>query len=330
MLVLVLVFTLLLVGSIATFLRRAVIDSTIVANRDALSRAEALCRGGVRLALALLLEDRVRELNSGLRVESRNDVWARLEQAQLPVADDARLVVRVEDAGARLNLNALFAEGALREPISELYLEEILEKAIREMPGRPEDKLYDAADLARNLIDWIDADGTAVRGGYEDDYYQRQDPPYTAANRPLLSLGELRLVEGFDGPLVTALSPYLTVHPYAAATGINPNTAPPYVLAAIYLGVADDFRMADEGTVASVLRVRESGAVLCAETADNPACTSIQEALAGQSAHPPLGYVSDVFHITAEAEVAGIRRSLDAVIDRTDVQEPLVLAWRVH
>ena len=43
------------------------------------------------------------------------------------------------------------------------------------------------------------------------DVYQRRDPPQRAANTPLLSLDQLRVVEGFDTPLAEALRPYVTV-----------------------------------------------------------------------------------------------------------------------
>jgi general secretion pathway protein K len=205
-LVLVLVFVLLLVGSIATFLHRAVLDATIVANRDATSRAEALARGGVRLATALLLEDRLEEQASGLRAETRRDPWARARRLALPLADDATLSLRVEDAGARLDLNALFEEGKLRDPASEVLLVELFARVLADAGlatarGGPE-----PGELARSLIDYVDADTEDLRGGYEDDWYQRQDPPYRAANRPLLSVDELGLVRGFDAALVEALT----------------------------------------------------------------------------------------------------------------------------
>src|SRR5215510_1491772 len=58
-LVVVLFFALLLASTVATFARIALIDHMIVKNRDARARADALARGGVRLATALLLEDKL-------------------------------------------------------------------------------------------------------------------------------------------------------------------------------------------------------------------------------------------------------------------------------
>ena len=42
-------------------------------------------------------------------------------------------------------------------------------------------------------------------------------------------------MKGFDRPLVDALRPYVTVFPLAGG-GVNPNTAPTWVLAALDIG----------------------------------------------------------------------------------------------
>ena len=64
-LVAVIFFIALLVSGITTFLRRATLDGMIAKNRDLVARSEALARGGVRIATALLLQDRFDEFRSG-------------------------------------------------------------------------------------------------------------------------------------------------------------------------------------------------------------------------------------------------------------------------
>jgi general secretion pathway protein K len=329
-LVLVLVLLLLLVSSIATFLHRAVLDATIVENRDAVARAEALARGGVRLATALLLEDRLRESASGLRAETRRDPWARARNLELPLSEDRETALElvIEDAGARLNLNALFEEGQLRDPASEVLLVELLTRVIAEAGLATERGGYDPAELAQGLIDYVDADQEELGGGLEDDYYQLQQPSYRAANRPLLSVDELALVRGFDAALVEALRPYVTVFPYAKADGINPNTAPPWVLGVLFHGTAGDYRFADADTAEQLVRLRDVG-LLCSDTADDPSCTSIAETLPGQ-VYPPPTFSTDVFLVVAEGRVGEIRRSVEAVVDRSDPSAPLILSWRVR
>jgi general secretion pathway protein K len=55
--------------------------------------------------------------------------------------------------------------------------------------------------------------------------------PYLAANRPLIDLGELALVQGFGESVIVRLRPFVTALP--RFTAINANTAPAEVLAAV-------------------------------------------------------------------------------------------------
>lgn len=329
MLVVVLVFVLLLTGAIATFLRRATVDAMIARHRDEAAEAESLARGGVRLGVALLLEDRLVEEADGFRSETLLDVWARAGAVEIPAPEGEILRLRIEDASARLDLNALLDEDGAPRKNAELYLVELLKKVIDDMPGRPEQKRYEPEDLARNLLDYLDEDEVGQNGGRESDAYQKRTPPAEPANRPLLSVDELRLVEGFDGPLVDALSHYVTVFPYAKADGINPNTAPPHVLALLFHGVGTEMGLADENTVRSVLKAREGGEVLCADEASNPSCSPLSAAVEGEIFPPPT-FKTDVFTVVAEASVGEVRRSARAVVDRSKPDEPLLLSWQVE
>jgi type II secretory pathway component PulK len=210
-----------------------------------------------------------------------------------------------------------------------VLLEELLRKVVEELPGRPEEKAYDPRELAERLVDFVDADAESPSGALEDDVYQRAEPPYRAANRPLLSLDELRLVEGFDGPLVEALRPYLTVHPYAGGDGINPNTAPPHVLGLLYHGVAEDYRLADADQVEDLLRARDRGELWCGESANVEGCRPLTEVIPG-TVFPPATFSSDVFAVLATATVGEVTRTLEVVIDRSPVEGPALVAWRMH
>jgi hypothetical protein len=47
--------------------------------------------------------------------------------------------------------------------------------------------------------------------------------------------------------------------------------------------------------------------------------------------YPPLSFHADVFRVTAEARYGGeVRRTVEAVVDRSDEKGPKILAWRVH
>lgn len=332
-LVVVIFFVALLIASVATFLRRALVDATIVHNRERVARAEALARGGIRLAEALLIEDRRLEGVDQFRRETLDDVWAQADALQLPLGEDEELSVRVEDSGARLNLNALFVDGEAA-PLAELLLTEVLRKVIAEMPVRPEQKNFDPVDLARNLIDWVDKDEVrGVRGGDEDAYYQKQRPAYRAPDRPLLSLEELRLIEGFNGLLVEALRPYAGVYPLVPAEGsggINPNTAPPWVLTLLFQAdpVGGDERLLSENDVRYLLKDRDE-AMLCPEAVNHPECRTLLEVLNEEPRlYPPITFSTEVFYVVSEARVGDVRRRIETVIDRGLPSQMVRLSWR--
>jgi general secretion pathway protein K len=56
-------------------------------------------------------------------------------------------------------------------------------------------------EVLNNIIDWIDKDKEAINGGFEDDYYQRQEPPYRAKNGYLDTFSELHLIQGMTDDL---------------------------------------------------------------------------------------------------------------------------------
>jgi len=202
------------------------------------------------------------------------------------------------------------------------------EKVIDEMKIPPGEKFYDISELAEALMDWVDADGVRLKGGLEDTYYQLQDPPYWAANGPLMSVDDLFLIEGFDHQLVEALRPYLTVEPFAGGGGINLNTAPPHVLSLIFSNDGIDDRLASRDQVKQILEVREKGGLLCGEELSLKDCTPISS-IVQNAIFPPPTYAASVFTITADARVGDVRRSIEAVVNRS-VDPPLMLSWRVR
>jgi type II secretory pathway component PulK len=330
-LVVILVFALLLTSTVATFMRRATVDSMISRNREAASRAEALARGGVRLATVLLLEDALRDREPDAIGDTLSELWARARYLEIPLEDGSSLRLQIEDMGSRLNLNAVFQfdeNGAAHDNATHM-LSDLLEKVIDEMPIAPGEKLYDVAELVANLVDYVDEDDLRQRGGPEDDVYQDRDPPERPANRPFLSLDELQSVEGFDDRLVEGLRPYLTVYPFAGTEGINPNTAPPHVLSLLFFNDGVDLRFAEEDTVRKILKVRQEGGFICGEGQAAEGCAPVTEVVGPNAIYPPLDFDSEIFTVTAEARVGDVRRSVEAVLDRGAGAQPLLLSWRV-
>ncbi len=343
-LLLVLFFALLLTSTIASFLSRATVDSMIARNREAAAQADALARGGVRLAQALLIEDRLLEQQgAALPIDTHLDIWAQVKDLEVP-EEAGELRLTITDTGARLNLNALFEAQETEEfsarAETEEFLVTVLEKVIDELPIPPGEKaLYDPRELTENLIDFVDFDEERQAGGAEDDYYQRQDPPYRAQNRPFFSVEELRLVEGFDGPLAEAMARYFSVYPYAPGgcgdaakgCGVNINTAPPHVLSLLYYDDGVDRRLADEDLVRTALEVREEDRAWCPEGQSDPSCEPISQLVANANTiFPPPTTSSEIFVVTAEARVGDVRRVVEAVVDRSDPVQPRLLSWRAR
>jgi len=329
-LLVVLFFALLLTSSIATFTRRAVIDASVAHNRDAAARAEALARSGVRLAKTVLIMDRIQEQASQQPIDTQQDAWSDLSNVEIPGGDGAVLHVDIQDSGMLFNINSIFnyADGGAPYPETEPFLKAFLEKVIDEMKIPPGEKTYDISELTDALMDWVDVDGARRQGGLEDTYYQLQDPPYWAANGPLMSVDELFLIEGFDHQLVEAIRPYITVDPFVGGGGINLNTAPPHVLSLIFFNDGVDDRLAKQDEVKQILEVREKGGLLCGEGLSLDECTPIRS-IVPNSIFPPPTYSTSVFTIVARAQVGEIRRSVEAVVNRS-VDPPLMLSWRVR
>jgi general secretion pathway protein K len=86
-------------------------------------------------------------------------------------------------------------------------------------------------DMTNALIDWIDTDGVPTfPGGAEDADYLALDPPYRAANQPLVDIEELARVKGFNAEVIAKLQPFVTALP--APSQLNFNSVSAEVLAA--------------------------------------------------------------------------------------------------
>jgi general secretion pathway protein K len=180
-------------------------------------QAQAVLQAGADWARALLSDDRL----AG-NVDHLGEPWA-LKLPPMQV-ENGELEGRIEDEQSRFNLNNVVASGKI-ELVQLAHFRRLL--AILGL----------SEALADTLADWIDADGEPQpRNGAEDAYYLALDPPYLAANRPLLDIAELALVRGFDDNVRARLAAYVTALP--RFTPVNVNTAPPEVLAAVIAGLS--------------------------------------------------------------------------------------------
>ena len=179
-----------------------------VADRDA---TDWLRRGALHWASLALLEDAKQNSTDHL-----GESWA-MGLPTLPV-EGGSIRVSIEDAQGRFNLNSVTNPASLQ----------LLSNLLGVLQLNPQ--------LANAVLDWVDSDSIASAGGAEDVDYLNLNPPYRAANRPMASVDELRLIRGFDAKTAAALLPYVTVLPLAT-NDINVNTASPVVLAALVPGL---------------------------------------------------------------------------------------------
>lgn len=183
------------------------------------AQSQALVRAGIDWARAVLSDDR-----RVSTVDYLGEPWA-LRLPAIPV-DNGSLAGHIDDEQGKFNLNDIVSGGKVNA--SELaHFKRLL--SILNLPS----------ELADSLADWISASGGAQTSpDTVDAYYLRLQPPYFAAHRPLIDLGELALVRGFDDGVRAQLRPYVTALP--RFTPVNVNTAPPEVLAAIVDGLDID------------------------------------------------------------------------------------------
>ncbi len=175
-------------------------------------QAQTLISTGVDWVRAVLSDDR-----RASNVDYLGEPWA-LRLPPMPV-ENGELAGYIEDQQGLFNVNNLITEGKLNLTQYARF------QRLLAILGLPE-------ALAATLADWIDSDGEPQpQGGAEDAYYLALDPPYLAANQPLVDVAELALVAGYNDQVRATLKPFLTALPMI--TPVNVNTAPPEVLAAV-------------------------------------------------------------------------------------------------
>jgi hypothetical protein len=99
------------------------------------------------------------------------------------------------------------------------------------------------------------------------------------------------------------------------------------VLALLFFDDGVDLRLAPEDTVREILSVRQEGGLVCGEEQSAEGCTPIRQ-IVENAIFPPPSFHSDVFVVTAEVRVGAVRRSIEAVLDRSEGAAPLLLSWR--
>ncbi|MBA5865510.1 MAG: hypothetical protein GDA67_02305 [Nitrospira sp. CR1.3] len=180
-------------------------------------KATVLTRAAVQAARAILQQDFLKDKQTGQFYDAPTDLWA--FPIQQYAIGDGLLSAQIEDERGKLNLNDLAAGGDPNARKSKVLRVKRLFDLMQVNP-----------DLVDAIVDWIDPDEIPEPAGAETLYYQTLRPPYRAANAPLQTLRELRLVKGMTAESLEKLARVVTVYPQDGDSRINLNTADSVVL----------------------------------------------------------------------------------------------------
>lgn len=208
---LMVVMATILAASLLARQQRIVRETSVLLRQD---QALQYALGGEQFLIALLRADQQVQPDT----DSLTELWAK-PSPPYPV-EDGLVTGRLYDQSGKFNLNNLYHDGQADAEALALL-------------GRLLDQVGLSKDLADAILDWQDPDDTTTGSfGAENSYYQGQNPPYAAANRPFNSLDELRQVRGFEDPEVfDSIRKIVCVLPHFSR--INLNTASLPVLLAL-------------------------------------------------------------------------------------------------
>jgi general secretion pathway protein K len=180
-------------------------------------KATILTRAAVQAARAVLQQDLLKDKQTGKFYDAPTDLWA--FPIQNYAIGDGLLTAQIEDERSKLNLNDLAVAG---DPTAR--------KAKILRVKRLFDLLQISPDLVDAIVDWVDSDDVPEPAGAETLHYQALRPAYRAANAPLQTVREIRLIKGMTPEIVEKLLRYVTVYPQEGDSRVNINTADVLVL----------------------------------------------------------------------------------------------------
>lgn len=172
-----------------------------------------LAAAGINYARAIMFDDELN--NKPVNVDHPLEPWT-LELPALPI-ENGEIKGVIEDRQGRFNLNNVLVDIKQFEDLLTVL-------------GLP-------VDLAANLFDWMTAvNAQPSVGGAKDEYYLALPQPYRTSGKPLIELGELVKIKGFDKRIIERLDKYVSVLPIIPGqtrTKINVNFAKDEVLMAV-------------------------------------------------------------------------------------------------
>jgi len=230
-------------------------------------------------------------------VDDVKENWA--TKITLP-ADDAVVSGELTDQQGLFNLNNLIRSGATATP-DELERVQELQRLL-EILG-----VKHSTELATAVSEWVNND----TGSTVDLEYLGRNPPYRAAQREMVDVGELALIKGFteDKDAVHTLLPYVSA--LKKGTTVNVNTAKLEVLQA----------MRDLSFAKTVVSLRDAEPLkdlskLPQPSPNQPSCPE-----------SCFSVKSDYFTVTTRVKSGRVESGYTALLDRSAGQWPSI-KWR--
>jgi general secretion pathway protein K len=275
-------------------------------------QVQAYLRGAEELAVMALLRDYDEDKVEGLLRDDLQETWA-MPSPPYALEDVGWMRGSLEDLQGRFNLNNLEStEPPAPVPREPRTFTAAQDQFIRLLQALEEPAISEseAILITESIGDWVDSNKTPTSNGAEDDYYGVQTPAYRTANRPMVSVSELRAVAYVTPEIYQALLPWVTVLP---ATGepsrLNIHTAPEMLLRSIN---TDNNQTPLSQTEAESLASEEFADVN--GFLENPVFAGKADKMV--AIKRLLGEQSSYFLLEAEAEVAGKNMRLYSVLER--------------
>lgn len=294
-LIITLVITALLVAVVTEFIREVYVDTTLRRTWLNAQQASLLADSGITAGISSLQASRLK-----LEIAQKPMSLRELQPLSLPAPEGA-VEVTFEDEGGKLNLNSI-AGGTRLNDDAKGIAQRLFSNL--DLPGE---------QLLNTLGDWADEDDATLVNGAESGYYLGLTPPYKCRNRAIETVEELGLVKDYTPEVMTKLRPFVTVYPRTGSS-ININTAPPGVLMSLHPNMTKDM-------VERLVEYRKT--------------TTFKDRGEVTQIGIPFSYIStlgdvkgSIYRIHAKATIGEAVRTIEAVVDMTNVQSPKKLYWR--
>ena len=274
----------------------------LITSSRAYLQSYSLAWGGVNYGLGILSKD------EDLKIDWLGEEWAKgpfiLEEGE------GKVKIWIEDEMGKVDVNILEkAKGKEKRD----RIEQLLELC---------DLLNTSYSFVPALIDWIDADGevtvlpfiTGENAGAEDEYYTYLPNPYPAKNLPLDVPEEILWIKGMNKELwegndeMQGWKELITIW---GSRKVNLNTCPSPVFRATLQVYSSE--AIDDALIEEIIEMRRDTPLSRVDDLSPYLQSKVISRLRKSSL---LGFSSSLFRIKSEAEVEGVKVSIESVWER--------------